>query len=64
MVALFLKFDLNPPKKIYMGLEEPLIIYNMQKASLCSYLWKHINRKLGKCISMETCNFRVKKGGK
>lgn len=34
MVALFVKYDLNPPKKIYTGLEELLIIYNMQKAQL------------------------------
>lgn len=38
MVALFLNFDLNPPKKIYTGLEEPLIIYTMQRASMYSYL--------------------------
>ena len=37
MVALSLKYDLNTPKKIYTVLEELLIIYNRQKASMCSY---------------------------
>jgi hypothetical protein len=40
-VALALKYDLNPAKKIYKGLEELLIIYNKQKASMHSCLWKH-----------------------
>lgn len=64
MVALFLKYDLNPPKKIYIGLEEPLIIYNTQKASTCRYLWKYIKTKLGNVLAWKSVILESKKGDK
>ena len=50
MVALSLKYYLCPLKKIYTELKELLIIYNMWKARMSSYLWKYIKTKLGSAL--------------